>query len=98
MEFIFEDIIYKYENGWIYYKSDYGAFYQLCPVLPELEEILGLFTEDGQRTILEAIVHGCCYGYQDGKKAKLAEIKRALDIRQGGSQSWIVRKLYMTIV
>jgi hypothetical protein len=80
MEFIFEDIIYKYENSWIYWKHEHGYFNQLCPVLRELEEILELFTEDGQRIILAAIVHGCCYGYQGGKKAKISEIKRALDI------------------
>lgn len=80
MEFIFEDIIYNYENGWIYWKHERGYYNKLCPVLPELEEILGLFTEDGQRIILEAIVHGCCYGYQDGKNDKVVEIKRALNI------------------
>ena len=80
MEFIFEDIIYKYENSWIYWKHERGYYNKLCPVLPELEKILGLFTEDRQRTILEAIVHGCCYGYQDGKNTKVAEIKAVLDI------------------
>lgn len=80
MEFIFEDIIYKYENGWIYWKHELGYYNKLCPVLPELEEILGLFTEDGQITILEALVHAACYGYQEGKNNKLKEIKRVLDI------------------
>jgi len=80
MEFIFGDIIYKYEDGHIYYKTDYGTYHYFCPVLRELEEILGLFTEEGQITILEAIVHGCLYGYSDGKKAKISEIRRALDI------------------
>jgi hypothetical protein len=80
MEFIFEDIIYKYENGWIYGKHEYGYFYKVCPVLNELEEILELFTEEGRRTILEAIVHGSCYSFNNGKEAKVAEIKRALDI------------------
>lgn len=80
MEFTFGDIIYKYENGWVYYKSDYGYFYKLCPVLAELEGILELFTLDGQITILEAIVHGCLYGYNDGKTAKIKEIKRVLNI------------------
>jgi hypothetical protein len=80
MEFMFDERIYKYEDGHIYYKTDYGAYNHLCPVLRELEEILGLFTEEGQRTILEGVVHGCLYGYSDGKKAKLWEIKRALDI------------------
>ena len=81
MEFIFEDIIYKYENSWIYWKHDLGYYNKLCPVLSELEEILGLFTEEGQRTILEALVHGCIYGYQEGANEKIHEIKRVLDIR-----------------
>ena len=80
MEFIFEDIIYKYENGWIYYKSNYDTFYKLCPVLPELEEILDLYTQDVRITMLEAIVHGCCYGYREGRDDKAREIKRALNI------------------
>jgi hypothetical protein len=80
MEFIFEDIIYKYENDWIYWKHEHGYFNPLCPVLAELQGVLGLFAEEGQRVILEAIVHGCLYGYKDGKKAKATEIKRALDI------------------
>ena len=80
MEFIFEDIIYKYENSWIYWKHERGYYNKLCPVLPELEEILDLYTQDVRITILEAIVHGFCYGYQDGKNDKVAEIKRALDI------------------
>ena len=81
MEFIFEDMIYKYENGWIYWKHELGYFNKLCPVLKELEEILGLFTEEGQRIILEALVHAACYGYQEGKNNKITEIKRVLDIR-----------------
>ena len=80
MEFIFEDIIYKYENGWIYWKHELGYYNKLCPVLPELEEILDLYTQDVRRTILEAIVHGSCYGYYEGKNNKLKEIKRVLDI------------------
>ena len=81
MEFIFEDIIYKYENSWIYWKHECGYFNKLCPVLPELEEILKLFTKDGQISILEALVHAACYGYQEGKNNKITEIKRVLDIR-----------------
>ena len=80
MEFIFEDIIYKYENGWIYWKHERGCFNRLCPVLRTLADILELFTEDGQITILEAIVHGCIHGYQEGANEKIREIKRALDI------------------
>ena len=53
----------------------------LEPLLKELEEILGLFTEEGQRIILEALVHAACYGYQEGKNNKITEIKRVLDIR-----------------
>lgn len=81
MEFIFEDITYKYENDWIYWKHELGYFNKLCPVLPELEGILGLFTKDGQITILEALVHGCIHGYQEGANEKIREIKRVLDIR-----------------
>ncbi len=81
MEFIFEDIVYKYENGWIYYKSDYGYFNQLCPVLPSFDGVLDMLGEGQRIEVLETIVHSCCYGYSDGKKAKVAEIKRALDIR-----------------
>ena len=80
MEFIFEDIIYKYEDGWIYWKHELGYYNKLCPVLKELEEILKLFTEDGQIAILEALVHAACYGYQEGENNKITEIKRVLDI------------------
>ena len=80
MEFIFEDFIYKYKNGCIYYKDKYGYFQKLCPVLPSLDGVLDMLS-DGQRIeVLENIVHSCCYGYSDGKKAKVAEIKRIFDI------------------
>lgn len=80
MEFIFEDIIYKYEDGTLYYKDSWGCFIYFCPVLRELNEIMDTFDNSQRIAILEAIVHGCCYGYRDGKKAKVAEIKRALEI------------------
>ena len=80
MEFIFEDIIYKYENGWIYWKHERGYYIKLCPVLSELEEILDLYTQDVRRTMLDAIVHGCCYGYSDGKKAKIQEFKNVFNL------------------
>lgn len=80
MEFIFEDIIYKYENGWIYWKHELGYFNKLCPVLKELEDILELYTYDVRRTVLEALVHATCYGYQEGKNNKITEIKRVLNI------------------
>jgi hypothetical protein len=80
LEFIFEEVIYKYDEGKIYYKDEYNLFHYFCPVLKELSKLLDLFTIDGQITILEAIVHGCLSGYNDGKKAKVREIKKALEI------------------
>ena len=81
MEFIFEDMIYKYEDDWIYWKHELGYFNKLCPVLKELEGILEFYALDACRTMLEALVHAACYGYQEGKNNKVAEIKRVLDIR-----------------
>ena len=80
MEFIFEDIIYKYENGWIYYKHDYVYFIQLCPVLDSLNDVLDMLGKGQQIDVLENIVHGCLYGYSDGKKAKIREFKNVFNL------------------
>ncbi len=83
LEFIFEDIIYKYENGKIYYRYDRGYNYdrELCEVLPSLDSVLDMLG-DGQRIdVLENIVQASISSYMDGKKAKVAEIKAVLDIR-----------------
>ena len=82
MEFIFEDIIYKYIDGKIYYRYDHGHNYdrELCEVLPSLNGVLDMLG-DGQRIeVLENIVQANLSGYKDGKQAKVAEIKRALNI------------------
>lgn len=81
MEFIFEDIIYKYENGWIYWKHELGYFNKLCPVLDSLKGVFDMLGEGHKIDVLEALVHAACYGYQEGKNNKITEIKRVLDIR-----------------
>ena len=80
MEFIFEDIIYKYENGWIYYKTNHGYFDKLCPTLSSLDGVLDMLGSGQSIEVLETIVHGCLYGYRDGANAKVREIKKALEI------------------
>ena len=83
MEFIFEDIIYKYIDGKIYYRYDHGHNYdrELCEVLPSLTGVLDMLSEGQRIEVLENIVQANLAGYIDGKKAKIAEIKAVLDIR-----------------
>ncbi len=78
-EFIFEDTIYKYEDGWIHYKTNYG-FVHLCPVLNELNIIIETFDDNQRIAIMEALVHSCLAGYRDGKKAKIREFKNIFDL------------------
>jgi hypothetical protein len=79
-EFIFEDTIYKYEDGWIHYKTNYGGFIHLCPVLNELNIIIETFDDNQRIAIMEALVHSCLAGYHDGKKAKIREFKNLFDL------------------
>ncbi len=79
-EFIFEDTVYKYEHGKLYYKDRWNYFVYFCPVLIYLQEILENFTNDERILILKAIVHSCIYSYSDGKKAKIREFKNVFNL------------------
>lgn len=80
VEFKFEDTIYKYEYGKLYYKDRWNCFVYFCPVLIDTQEILENFTNDERITILKAIIHSCLYGYSDGKKAKIREFKNVFNL------------------
>jgi hypothetical protein len=80
-EFIFDETVYKYEDGDIYYKTNYGgSFLQLCPVLNELNILMETFDNNQRIVIMEALVHSCLAGYRDGKKAKIREFKNLFDL------------------
>ena len=79
-EFIFEETVYKYEDGGIYYKTNYGSFLHLCPVLNELNILMETFDNNQRIAIMEALVHSCFAGYRDGKKAKIQEFKSVFDL------------------
>ncbi len=80
LEFIFEDTLYKYEDGKIYYKDSWNCFGYFCPVLNELNEILDTCTTNQCIAIFEAIVHSYLYGHSEGKKAKIREFKRVFNL------------------
>jgi hypothetical protein len=80
VEFKFEDTIYKYEYGKLYYKDRWNCFVYFCPVLIDLQEILNTFTNNECITILEAIIHSSLYDYNDGKKAKIQEFKNVFNL------------------
>lgn len=81
-EFMYGDAWYKYEDGHIKKQFHATGYYDyFCPVLIDLSDKIDSFTDDQLKTIMEAIVHGYCYGVGEGKKEKIREFKRvfALD-------------------
>ena len=79
-EFMYRDTWYKYEDGHI--KKRYGLTHYdyFCPVFVDLSDNIDSFSDDQLKTIMETILHGYFYGVGEGKKEKVREVKRVLNI------------------
>ena len=78
-EFIYEDTLYKYADGYIFSQNGYERG---IPVVKELNQIIDNFSLPDKQTIMCAIVHGHTYGKYAGAEDKLKEIKRVLCIEE----------------
>ena len=78
-EFIYEDTLYKYADGYIFSQNGYERG---IPVVKELNQIIDTFSLPDKQTIMCAIVHGHTYGKYAGAEDKTREIKRVLCIEE----------------
>ena len=76
-EFIYEDTLYKYADGYIFSQNGYERG---IPVVRELNQIIDNFSLPDKQTIMCAIVHGFTWGKYAGAGDKVREIKRVLNI------------------
>ena len=78
-EFMYEDTLYKYADGYIFSQNGYERG---IPVVKELNQIIDNFSLPDKQTIMCAIVHGHTYGTYAGAADKVREIKRVLCIEE----------------
>ena len=79
-EFMYGNTWYKYEGGWIHKKTGFTLYEHFCPVHVDIQNQLGSLSADQLNNIMEAIIHGYCYGFTEGKKEKIREFKRVFNI------------------
>ena len=79
-EFTCGGSLYRYEDGWIHYKTDYNSWPPLCPVLRELNDKIESFTTEQLQIIMAAVIHSYGYGKVQGKKDKIQEFKRVFEL------------------
>ena len=75
-EFKYGNNWYLYDNGHIKKKLTFDYYDYFCPVLIDLSDKIDNFSEDQLKSILEAILHAYFYG----KKEKIREFKRVLNL------------------
>jgi hypothetical protein len=79
-EFMYGKDWYKYEDGHIKKKYGFDFYDYFCPVLVDLKDRLDDLSADQLHSIMCAILHGYFYGVGEGKKEKIREFKRALNL------------------
>ena len=80
-EFMYAGKWYKYDQGWIQQRQGSSDFYiKICPVNYYLHDKLDSLSADQLKSIMEAILHGYYHGFTAGRRDKIKEVKRVLDL------------------
>ena len=83
-EFMYYGSWYKYEDGKLMKRNSLGNYIdsldRVCPVLSELQQQMEDIQEEVRPVVLQGLIHAYGYGIVDGKKKKIAEVKRVLGL------------------